>query len=160
MSAAVAAIVDIKDKLSPDIQKASAGWVGSKACSRGHFVTKDSNGFLDQARAAGGAVTSTVDIGIAMNDIASTVAAAADEALDFQYRSPGEHTEIGLPVVTNSDTYITPTAAMEGDAVGLYRCTDGSYAWDTNASGHGKIKRVDISRGLVYVIVFEANRLM
>jgi hypothetical protein len=159
MSAAVAAIFDIKDRLSADIRKTAAGWIGSKAGSRNGIGTVDSNGFIDVARAAGGALTNTVNICILQNDIASTVAAAAEEALDFEMRIPSEFTEIGLPVVTSSDTYITPTAAMQGDSVGLYRLTDGSWAWDTGGSGHGIVTRVDVSRGIIYCVVPEANRV-
>lgn len=159
MAAAVAPIFDIKDRISPDIRKTEAGWVGSKAGSRNGIGTIDANGFIDVARAAGGALTNTVNIAVLQNDIASSVAAAAAEALDFEIRVPGEYTEIGLPVVTNSDTFITPTAAMRGDSFGLYRRTNGDWAWDSNGSGHGICTRVNVSRGIIYCVVPEANRV-
>lgn len=159
MAAAVAPIFDIKEGVRDDIQTTAAGWVGSAAGVRNNIGTVDSNGYIDNARAAGGALTNTVNICILHNDIASSVAAASAEALAFQMRIPGEYTEIGLPVVNNSDTLITPTAAMQGDAVGLYRRTTGDWAWDTNGSGHGIVKRVDIARGIIYCVVPEANRV-
>ena len=159
MAAAVAPIFDIKDRIGPDIRKTAAGWVGSKAGVRNQIGTVDANGYIDVARSAGGALTNTVNICILHDDIASSVAAGSDEALAFQMRIPGEYTEIGLPVVNDSDTYITPTAAMQGDAVGLYRCTDGSWAWDINGTGHGVVTRVNVSRGIIYCVVPEANRV-
>lgn len=159
MAAAVAPIFDIKEGVRDDIRTTAAGWVGSKAGVRNQIGTVDSNGYIDVARAAGGALTNTVNICILENDIASSVAAAADEALDFQMRIPGEYTEIGLPVVTDSDTFITPTAAMQGDAFGLYRRTDGDWAWDSNGTGHGICTRVNVARGIIYCVVPEANRV-
>jgi len=159
MAAAVAPIFKIKDRNSPDIRKTAAGWVGSKAGIRNQIGTVDSNGYIDVARTAGGALTNTVDICILQNDIASSVAAGAQEALDFEMRVPGGETEIGLPVVNNSDTWITPTAAMQGDAFGLYRRTTGDWAWDSNGSGHGKCTRIDLTLGIIYCVVPEANRV-
>ena len=159
MAAAVAPIFNIFDRSTPEIRGAALGWIGSKACSRGHFVTVDSNGYIDQAAAAGAAVSSTLDVAVAVNDIASTVAAAADEALDFQMRVCSDQTEIELPVVTNSSTLVTPTTAMQGDAVGLYRRSTGDYAWDTNGTSHGIVTRVDTTRGTLTCKLIEANRL-
>lgn len=159
MAAAVAPIFDISDRIEPDVQKTAAGWVGSKAGARNDVVTVDSNGYIDAARAAGGALTNTVNIAFLVTDVASTVAADSEEALDVQMRIPGEYTEVELPLVTNSDTFVTPTAAMQGDAMGLYRRTAGDWAWDSNGSGHGIVKRVNVTRGTVTCVVPEANRV-
>lgn len=80
MSAAVAPIFGIEDKGLSQIRKTAVGWIGSKAAARNNIGQIDTNGYIDQAAAAGAAVSSTLDVGVIDNDIASTVAAAADEA--------------------------------------------------------------------------------
>lgn len=147
MAAAVAPIFGIAGRHS-GLVKTTLGWVGSKAGARGAFVTVDSSGYIDQAAAASNAV-STVRVGILVDDVASTVAAASTNALAVGYRPWTEDTEVELPLVTNSDTFITVTGAYVGDKVGIYRRTTGDYAFDTNGTGYGRIIRVNTTRGTV-----------
>lgn len=136
-----------------------AGWVGSKAGKVGDFVQIDSNGYTDQAAAAGAAVAGTVDVGILNTKVASTVAAASAEAMDVEYRICSDKTRIWLPQVNNSDTFTTVTDDLIGDARGIYRRSTGDYAWDSNGSGHGIVVAVDVARGLMACVLIEANRL-
>ena len=146
MAAAVAAIFGIADRQFNIGGQGGAGWVGSKAGEPGHFVTVSATGYIDQAAAAAAAV-GAVRVGILTSKIASTVAADSDDALKARYRIPTQETEIELPLVTNSDVFITPANTHVGDLVGLYRRTPGDYAWDTNGTSHAKVKKVDIERG-------------
>lgn len=163
MAAATAPFFDITDKGLPDIRSAKdyggAGWVGSKAGTHGDIIQIDSNGYIDQAAAAGAAINSSLDVGVLHGDVASTVAADSTDALAVPYRCATDETVIWLPYVNNSDTYVTVTNALLGDAVGLYRRSDGVYAWDANTTTHGIVVALDATRGLLGCKLIETNRL-
>lgn len=159
MPAAVAPLFGIDDFSIPNIRISSAGWIGSAAGTHDDLITIDSNGFITEAVAAGNAVGSTTKVGFLGQDVASSVAAASAAALAVQFRAPQETTEVELSVVNNSDTLITPTAAMEGDTIGLYRRSTGEYVADTNGSTHLFVKRANIARGTVIGIIVPALRV-
>lgn len=163
MAAATAAHFSISDYGEPIIRNAAdyggAGWIGSKAGKRNDFVTIDSNGYVDAARAAGGAITSTVDVGLLHSDVASTVAADSADALAVEYRILTDETVVELPLVNNSDTYVTVANTRVGESLGLYRLTNGTWAADANASGHLYVTGVNVTKGTVKGVILEANRL-
>lgn len=163
MAAATAPHFSIRDKGLPDIRNATkyggAGWIGSKAGARGAFVQIDSSGYIDQAAAAGAAVSSTLDVGILHSDVASTVAADSTDALKVEYRIATDETFIELSLVNNSDTLVTVANTRVGEALGLYRLSTGEYAADANASGHIYVTGVNVTKGTVIGKLIEANRL-
>lgn len=138
-------------------------WRGGLGRFQGRYsrdiIQIDSNGYIDQAAAAGAAINSSLDVGVLHGDVASTVAADSTDALAVPYRCATDETVIWLPYVNNSDTYVTVTNALLGNAVGLYRRSDGVYAWDANTTTHGIVVALDATRGLLGCKLIEANRL-
>ena len=163
MAAADRAYFSVREKTPPEVYNAfqygGAGWIGSKQGKRNEFVTIDSNGYSDAARAAGGALGATVDVALLHSDVASTVAADSDDAKKVEIRKLNERTIIELPMVNNSDTYVTVLNTRAGETLGLYRRTDGSWAADANGSSHFYVTGVDVAKGTVKGIIVEANRL-
>lgn len=163
MAAAAAATCAVFDRSLPDTRSATqnggAGWIGSKAGARNAFITIDSNGYVDQAAAAGAAVSGTVDVGLLVDDVASTVAADSTDAKAVRYRIFTDETEIELPLVNNSDTFVTVLATRVGESLGIYRRSTGDYAADANASSHLYVTGVNVAKGTVRCKVIEANRL-
>lgn len=163
MAVASAEHFSVRDKGLPDIRSAAkyggAGWIGSKAGVRGAFVTIDSNGYVDQAAAAGAAVSGTVDVGILHSDVASSVAADSSDALAVEYRVPTDETFVELSLVNNSDTLVTVANTRVGESLGLYRVTTGEYCADANASTHLYVTGVNVTKGTVICKIIEANRL-
>lgn len=155
MAVAVAAIFDVHEYGVPDVKTTPAGWVGSLAGVRNDVITIDASGFITEAVAAGNPVGATTKIGILGDNIASTVAAASDTALQTMYRSPRDSTILEFAVVNNSDTLITPTAAMVGDKIGLYRLSaaapvsPNAYVADINGSTHFEVTDINLARGTV-----------
>lgn len=144
---------------SPEIAKTNAGWVGSKAGKRGDFVQVSGTGYIDQAAAAGAAVAGTVDVAMLNQKVASTVAADSTTAKAVRMRKFQDSDLIELQLVNNSDTRVDVTAAMVGDALGIYRLSTGDYAADQNGTSHLIVKRVNTTRNTVLCAVIEANRL-
>lgn len=126
-----------------------AGWVGSKAGVHGDLVTIDSNGKIDQAVAAGNPVGATTKWAVLADDVASTVAAASDDALAVRYQPLTDQDRIEMQLVNNSDTVVTAAVTHVGDMVGFYRCSDGSYAADVNTATHAQVVDVDTDRNTV-----------
>lgn len=161
MPAAVAPVFDIKSRFSR-LQKTTAGWVGSKAGKRNDFCKVDASGYIDQAAAAG-AVVATVRVGVLQNDVASTVAAASPEAKAVGYRQCTDDDEIEMAVITSGTSFTTlvaPTAAMEGDLIGIARrATTGEYVWDTTGNDYARVKSVNIARGTLTGVLLPTMRL-
>jgi hypothetical protein len=147
MSAAVAPVFGIAGRNS-QTRPTQAGWVGSAAGSRGHFVKVDASGYIDHARAAGGAFT-PARVGVLNQDVASTVLADSDDAKLVHYAEINDGTEIELPLVTNSNTFVDPANTHIGDLVGLYRRTTGDWAYDTNTTDMARVIRINEDRGTV-----------
>lgn len=152
-------ISTIRGRGGGEVRGTALGWIGSKAGAKGDFVTVDSSGYIDQAAAAGAAVNTSLDLAILNNKIASTVAAAASAALATKMRIMHDDDTIELQVVTNSDTEVTVTTAMVGDAMGVYRLSTGDYAADTNATAHLICVGVNLTRNTARFKLIEANRL-
>jgi len=163
MAAAVAAVFDISDRMSPDIGTVEAGWVGSKAGSRNHIVTIDSSGRLDQAAAAGAVITPpAAGLGILVNDIASTVAVDSEEALDVQFRRPTDSMRLELALITSGTSFTTlvaPTATRVGEIIGLARRTEGEYVADTTGTDLFKVTKVNVTRGTVKGYILHTYRI-
>lgn len=132
----------------------NAGWVGSKAGVRGDLVTIDSNGKIDQAAAAGATVGTTVKLGILDTDIASSVAAASDEALAVKYQPIDDQMLLEVQLVTDveaAETALTAAAAHVGDMIGFGRLTDGGYVGDLSETSHAQVVSVDTERNTAQV---------
>ncbi len=160
MAAAVAPIFQVAGRFSP-IQKTPAGWVGSKAGSRNHFVTVDASGFIDQAAAVTNAVA-TVRVGLLNNDVASTVAQSSTEALGVSYRQLTDETYIELPLITSGTSlvnFVSVANTRVGDLVGLARRTAGDYCWDTTGTDYAKVISADAARGTLTCVVLSTMRL-
>lgn len=144
---------------SAELRGTALGWIGSKLGKKGNFGTITAAGYIDQAAAAGAAVAGTVDVGLLNNNIAAAEAAGSTKCLATKLRIPHDDDIIELGLVNGSDDAVTVTTAMEYDAFGIYRKSDGVYAADQGGSGHLLCVGVNTRRNTVLCKLIEANRL-
>jgi len=122
-----------------------AGWVGSKAGTKGDFITLDSNGRVDQAAAGGSNIGSTTRVALlatpSISSSATAGAACAIEKLD-------DDTLIELQA-TSSDSLAATANSMVGKRYEVRRITtELNYTVDTStgASSNPTVEVVEISK--------------
>lgn len=142
-----------------EVRATGNGWIGSKLGKKGDFVQVDASGYIDQAAAVSAAVSTTMDLAILNNSIAAAEAAAGTKALATKMRIMHDDDIVEIQIVTNSDVAITAAVTHIGDAMGVYRCTNGAYVADTNATAHLICVGINLTRNTGLFKLIEANRL-
>ena len=151
------AVIDSTSSIRQSPSK--AGWIGSKAGEKGDFITKDANGYYDQAAAAANRVGATVQVALLPYAVAVGVLIDTDASKKVEARKILEETLIELQWVNGSDVRVTVTAALEGDSAAIRRCTNGDYAADAGATTHLEVVRADVDNNTVICRVKPGLRL-